>query len=228
LQVLPSLAVAVGLNEALFLQQLHYWLLRNGKERDGRRWIYNTYEEWHAQLPFWSVRTIRRVVGALEEQELVFSTTAYNSHRVDKTKWYAINYDAVDALTESSDHVANLASPLRPEWPHDVDSMAASVPETTSETNLREPFLIPELGLSSKMAWHALLDALVDRATFSRSVVDTWLRPAYLAGRDGDVLLIAAPNSVARDRIETRMLSQLQAVAAATFGMPVALRVVVL
>ena len=52
LLVLPSLAIAIGLNEAIFLQQLHYWLQQAGKERDGRRWIYNTYDEWHAPAPF--------------------------------------------------------------------------------------------------------------------------------------------------------------------------------
>ena len=28
LQVLPSLAVKIGLNEAIVLQQIHYWLLK--------------------------------------------------------------------------------------------------------------------------------------------------------------------------------------------------------
>jgi chromosomal replication initiation ATPase DnaA len=77
------------------------------------------------------------------------------------------------------------------------------------------------------MAWHALLEAVESRATFPRSEIDTWLRPARLAGRDGDALLIAAPNAVARDRLDARMLPQLRAVAAATFGAQIALRVVV-
>jgi hypothetical protein len=138
LLVLPSLAIAIGLNEAIFLQQLHYWLLQAGKERDGRHWIYNTYDEWHAQLPFWSVRTIRRIVGTLEERGLVISTSAYNAHKVDKTKWYAIDYEEVDRLPEPADHVAKLASPMRPIWPVEVDTLAASEPETTTETTQRE------------------------------------------------------------------------------------------
>jgi hypothetical protein len=139
LLVLPSLASAIGLNEAIFLQQLHYWLLQAGKERDGRRWIYNTYDEWHTQLPFWSVRTIRRIVGTLEERGLVISTSAYNAHKVDKTKWYAIDYEEVDRLPEPADHVANLASPVRPIWPVDVDTLAASEPETTDRDYPQRP-----------------------------------------------------------------------------------------
>lgn len=90
-----------------------------------------------------------------------------------------------------------------------------------------QPFPIPELGLSSAQVWHALLDALTTRKTFPRSEIATWLRPAYLAGLDGDALLIAAPNAVARDRIEARMLPQLHTVAAERFGSPVTFRVVV-
>lgn len=39
LQVLPSLAVTIGLNEAIIIQQIHYWLRdsRNGIEHEGRR-----------------------------------------------------------------------------------------------------------------------------------------------------------------------------------------------
>src|SRR5688572_16276771 len=100
LLVLPSLAVLVGLNEALFLQQLHYWLLQSGKERDGQKWIYNTYEDWQKQLPFWSVRTIRRIVGELEGQGLIRSTTAYNNRKVDQTKWYCLEYRVLNSLTD--------------------------------------------------------------------------------------------------------------------------------
>ncbi len=148
LLVLPSLAIRVGLNEAIFLQQLHYWLLQSRHERDGRRWIYNTYDEWHTQLPFWSVRTIRRIVGGLEEQGLVLSTTKYNAQKVDQTKWYALDYAELARLTEQADQVDNLAT-----WPDqmanlatssvqsgqlDLDILAASVPETTPETTNRE------------------------------------------------------------------------------------------
>lgn len=62
LMVSPRLAVAIGLNEAIVLQQLHYWLGTAGKERDGKRWIYNTQVEWQAQFPFWSLNTVRRAL----------------------------------------------------------------------------------------------------------------------------------------------------------------------
>src|SRR5699024_12396798 len=43
-----QLAMKIGLNEAIVLQQLHYWLrdTNSGMECDGVRWIYNTTEQW--------------------------------------------------------------------------------------------------------------------------------------------------------------------------------------
>jgi hypothetical protein len=70
LQVLPLLAVALGLNEAIFLQQLHYLLLHKGHQRDGRKWYYNTYPAWQTVFPFWSEPTIRRILKRLEHQAL--------------------------------------------------------------------------------------------------------------------------------------------------------------
>jgi len=138
LQVLPSLAVAVGLNEALFLQQLHYWLQKSGKQRDDRVWVYNTYDEWLAQFPFWSLRTLRRVINGLEERGIVLSTERYNTSKVDHTKWYGIDYDALDGLPVSADDVANLARPAGQPDQMDGANLARSVPETTQEINGRE------------------------------------------------------------------------------------------
>src|SRR5690242_16193136 len=97
LLVPPDLAAAIGFHEALMLQQIHYWLGVAGHERDGRRWIYNSYTDWAAQLPFWTRETVRRVLGRLRARGLVL-TGDYNRHGYDRTLWYTIDYAAVAAL----------------------------------------------------------------------------------------------------------------------------------
>ncbi|WP_158587408.1 hypothetical protein [Neobacillus notoginsengisoli] len=52
MMVIPALAKKIGLNEAIVLQQIHYWLTKELHMIEGRRWVYNTYREWHDQLPF--------------------------------------------------------------------------------------------------------------------------------------------------------------------------------
>lgn len=66
--LIPSLAVKLGMKEAIVLQHVHYWLSVSRNEKDGRKWVYNTYEEWKKQLPFWSLSTIKRTIAILEEK----------------------------------------------------------------------------------------------------------------------------------------------------------------
>ncbi|AST07817.1 DnaD domain-containing protein [Anoxybacillus flavithermus] len=87
--VLPTVAVKLGLNESIFLQQLHYWLEKSTHTYDGYTWVYNTYEGWKKQFPFWSESTIRRTIVRLEKKGIVVSR--YRS-KLDKTKWYRIDY----------------------------------------------------------------------------------------------------------------------------------------
>lgn len=92
LQVLPSLAVAIGLNEAIFLQQLHWRIRKYGKERDGQTWVYNTFPQWQEEFPFWSESTLKRIVDKLREQDIIITTDQYNKMKMDRTLWYAIDY----------------------------------------------------------------------------------------------------------------------------------------
>ncbi len=99
LQVIPSLACKMGLNRAMFLQQLHYWLQKPGShERDGKRWIYNTFAEWHEQFPFWTAEGIRKIVSQLEDKGVIETTDRYNERKGDRTKWYTIDYETLNAL----------------------------------------------------------------------------------------------------------------------------------
>jgi uncharacterized phage protein (TIGR02220 family) len=98
LVILPSLAMKFGLREAIILQQIHYWLTKKGAHViEGRKWIYNTYQEWQKQFPFWSDTTIKRSFLNLEKQGLLISGN-WNTFKMDKTKWYTINYEKLELL----------------------------------------------------------------------------------------------------------------------------------
>ena len=99
LVILPELATVIGLNEAIVLQQVHYWLEGETHMLDGKKWVYNSYPEWQEQFPFWSISTIRRAIASLEEKGLLIAAN-YNKLKADRTKWYSIDYDVVDYYEE--------------------------------------------------------------------------------------------------------------------------------
>lgn len=97
LMVLPKTATAIGLNEAIILQQTHYWLSVSKNYREGRVWVYKTYKEWQEELPFWSVSTIRRAIENLEKRNLLIVGN-FNKMPGDNTKWYTVDYEALENL----------------------------------------------------------------------------------------------------------------------------------
>ncbi len=141
----PELAAAFGLNEAIVLQQLHYWLQRSTKIIDGRKWAYNTYQQWQeVDFPWWSIPTIRRTFARLEELGLVQSEE-HNKMRTDRTKWYTIDYEKLEGLVETSDQndpvdLIKMISPSDQNDPLEQIKMISSVPKrsTLEITNKRE------------------------------------------------------------------------------------------
>lgn len=97
LVVLPSLAKEIGLNEAIMLQQIHFWVSKRKHLKDGKYWVYNSYDSWTEQFPFWSKSTIIRILKRLEDRELIESGN-YNRLKIDNTKWYTVNYSKVSKL----------------------------------------------------------------------------------------------------------------------------------
>lgn len=103
LQVLPSLAVILGLNEAMILQQLHYWLInpKAGVEKHGHKWIYNSYGDWEKQFPFWSRNTIIRAIQHLESVDILVSQQ-YESGKGKHIKFYRIGYQELAIIVDAS------------------------------------------------------------------------------------------------------------------------------
>lgn len=103
LVVSPSLAKAVGLNEALFLQQIQYWLHNYERSKNdthfinGRWWAYNSYEGWLENFPFWSESTLKRTIKKLRGLDIIYVEN-HNNHPGIRTNWYSINYEAIENL----------------------------------------------------------------------------------------------------------------------------------
>lgn len=101
----PELSKLIGLNESIILQQIHYWI-ENGKKakrnfHEGKYWVYNSYDEWQRQFPFWSKNTIIRALKGLEDKNILISGN-FNKKGFDKTKWYSIDYNNLEILLKNN------------------------------------------------------------------------------------------------------------------------------
>lgn len=90
-----TLAREIGLNEALILQQINYWIEINKKTGknfyEGRYWTYNSIRSWKENdFDYMSFETVKRTFAKLEKQGYLI-TGNFNKDPRDKTKWYTIN-----------------------------------------------------------------------------------------------------------------------------------------
>ena len=103
LVVIPTLAQKLNsVDKAIMLQQIHYWLLKSGNKKDGKKWVYNTVHDWAKQFPWLTEKTVQRYLKNLEDMGLLV-TANYNKAKFDRTKWYSIDYDALEKLGQEDD-----------------------------------------------------------------------------------------------------------------------------
>ncbi|MGG5194832.1 hypothetical protein ACFMPF_20920 [Citrobacter sp. S5] len=134
----PELATRIGLNEAIVLQQVNYWI--NDKEQgvihSGRRWVFNSYESWVKQFPFWSADTVKRAFTSLVKQGCL-DVEQLNKSQHDRTNYYTINHDCEllnDAEQVPSSNGASCPDRQVQDAPMDEGKNARSLMVITTKT----------------------------------------------------------------------------------------------
>lgn len=104
----PTLARTIGLPEAVFLQQLHYWLAHKARDparyKDyfigGRPWVKWTQEELMEQVPLGrSIEPHKRVIRVLKQLDVLLVEQHLRS-TWNQSNFYSINYSALDTFLE--------------------------------------------------------------------------------------------------------------------------------
>lgn len=134
-----ALAMAIGLNEAIIAQQI-YWFTTDGRgtKKEGHMWVYNTYEGWQEIFPWWHRDTIKRTLTRLEKAQIVIARNDFNKMKIDRTKWYRINF-ANPILSEEVSGTANLP----PSNGAKCTDESATLPPS-HQGNLHQPITIEE------------------------------------------------------------------------------------
>lgn len=144
LVVSPLLACRIGLNEAIVLQQICYWLeeTNSGIEYEGKRWVYNSINAWNEQFPWWTGKTIQRTVSSLKKMGLIY-VEQLKKKQHDQTNYYAINYESPlltdkDNLSLSSKTICpnrkgQFARIDKDNMPQSIGTICPTVTENTTE-----------------------------------------------------------------------------------------------
>ncbi|MTK11260.1 MAG: DnaD domain protein [Clostridiaceae bacterium] len=144
----PKLAELLGLNESIILNHIHYWLERSNNIVEEKRWVYNSYEQWHEQIGFLSTSTIKKAIKKLEAMGIVLSDN-FNKCKMDKTKWYTIAYDNLEKFFEGHKDRINEKeqSKITNELMEGEDdsSIGSKLPEDESNSDKAIPYNTPEI-----------------------------------------------------------------------------------
>ena len=156
-----DIAVAVGVNGALLLTRLHYWLKKNADNEthyhDGHYWTYNSVAAFKKQFPFWSERTIYNELKKLETNGWI-KTGNYNASTYNRTKWYTLTEKALKLL----------ASPILQNCEmQDVDSEKCNIQKVQiafdNSCNMDFTKMKNDISPNCKMSFHQNVKSTIDK-----------------------------------------------------------------
>lgn len=88
-----SVAVEVGVNAAVLLEQFNWWISKNqanGKHfHDGRYWTYNSTKAFAEMYPYMSQKAVKNALRKLEDGGYIV-VGDYNENRMKRPNWYSI------------------------------------------------------------------------------------------------------------------------------------------
>lgn len=224
-QVIPSLAKAIGLNQAIALQQLHFRLQVSEYKKSGKVWLPRSMEDWQKkEFIYWSVPTVDRVFDRLEQGTLIERTDMWNNKGGDRTLWYTILYEQVDQLAqyidqmkatgawEAVDQDDQLYKEEKEEESLILFSFTSSVVQYFgffTPDRVRELFGPSESlpnGKNATTVWETTFGQL--SLSLPREAFDTWLRGVVLIHQAGGVFTFDAKNIYAQDWLTNHPLSK--------------------
>lgn len=195
LQVLPTLAAEIGLNNAIVLQQMHYWLRVSNNYRDGYKWVYRTMDEWLPEFPFWSKSTVERIIRDLEKSKILVSGN-YNRLKMDRTKWYRIDYKLLEKQHDDANHQNEVMQTINmKESKHSNCSDGNNQNEVNEPVNMTVPItreytenttentqkknnsrkrVYDESSVHYQLAYKLYQKILIDDPNFKQPNMDTW------------------------------------------------------
>lgn len=120
----PKLGEIFGRGESMFIGILQF-LLNNqnvGIEREGKKWVYNTFEQW-ADYTKYSSRQIERIVSKLSKQGIII-VQKLSRCKSNRTNYYTVDEAKLEALLNKKEASSTKGNSLlkQQETPLQVDN----------------------------------------------------------------------------------------------------------
>ena len=98
-------AVAYGMEEAVFLNAIMFWYRTNrGNNQNfhvGRWWTYNSVKAFEEIFPWWNGGQIRRIIARCKDKGALLAGS-YNENPLDRTAWYTPSDELLGLYGESA------------------------------------------------------------------------------------------------------------------------------
>lgn len=139
-----NVACQVGDRKAIILKELYGWCLHNFQNNRnvffGIPWTYNSAKAYSEKFKYWPEKSIARWIKELESEKWICSTDKFNKFRIDRTKWYAIDFERYDAAVlgeqTSISHNENWYSYIKESISHYEESMYQN--DTSESPKMRD------------------------------------------------------------------------------------------
>jgi hypothetical protein len=159
-------AVKHGVEKAIIIQHLRYWLRKNKANRVnfalGYWWTYNSTKAFAEIFPYLSEKSIQRWLLELEKEKVLISGN-FNKTKFDRTKWYSINEPEFTTIPhneeskvlenpvfevripQNEESIAQNEQPI-PYIESDIDSFSFSLSSIKTDASAREETpILPEI-----------------------------------------------------------------------------------
>lgn len=97
-----TLTKYIGLEKAIILQQVHFWLEVNKRDEknyyENRYWVYSSFEQWaERDFSWWSQRKLLSLFCKLCDSKILIKKQL-KKEQMDRTNFYTINYKKLDEI----------------------------------------------------------------------------------------------------------------------------------
>ena len=96
-----EVAKVIGVEEAIFLKNMAYWVLLNKANKrnfhENYYWTHNTLDAFTEIFPYWSRRQIERIINNLIKKKVIHKGN-FNRNKNDRELWYTITENGAKLL----------------------------------------------------------------------------------------------------------------------------------